>query len=192
MPAPGAHDLLIETHACGLNPIDFKVRRGALARDRPQPIILGFDAWFRAWTQQEERIVLNAVLYPTGSAIPAAPAFSEFRLAPAHSEGRSAPLSAAKLPAVANRPVRASGAFGGDADVIITVKPSRAAALRRAARAKLPARIRARAHFLRGGGVYALVIRGVRTGDNAERSSWEAPLLGALAERKVRVLVGQL
>jgi len=43
MPAPGAHDLLIETHACGLNPIDFKVRRGALARDRPQPIILGFD-----------------------------------------------------------------------------------------------------------------------------------------------------
>ncbi len=43
MPAPGAHDLLIEAHACGLNPIDFKVRRGALARDRPQPIILGFD-----------------------------------------------------------------------------------------------------------------------------------------------------
>ena len=43
MPAPGAHDLLIEAHACGLNPIDFKVRRGALAKDRPQPIILGFD-----------------------------------------------------------------------------------------------------------------------------------------------------
>jgi len=43
LPAPGAHDLLIEAHACGLNPIDFKVRRGALAKDRPQPIILGFD-----------------------------------------------------------------------------------------------------------------------------------------------------
>ncbi|PYI89408.1 MAG: NADPH:quinone reductase, partial [Verrucomicrobia bacterium] len=40
LPAPGAHDLLIEAHACGLNPIDFKVRRGALAKDRPQPIIL--------------------------------------------------------------------------------------------------------------------------------------------------------
>jgi len=93
---------------------------------------------------------------------------------------------------VANRPLRANGAFGGDADVIVRVKPSRAAALRRAARAKLPARIRARAHFVRGGGAYALVIRGVRTGDNAERSSWEAPLLGVLAERRVRVLVGQL
>ena len=43
-----------------------------------------------------------------------------------------------------------------------------------------------------GGGAYVLVIRGVRTGDNAERSSWEAPLLGALAEREVRVLVGRL
>ena len=42
-PAPGEHDLLLEVHACGLNPIDFKVRRGALAKGRPMPIILGFD-----------------------------------------------------------------------------------------------------------------------------------------------------
>jgi hypothetical protein len=34
-------------------------------------IMLGFDAWFRAWTTQEERLVLNGVLYPSGSAIPA-------------------------------------------------------------------------------------------------------------------------
>ena len=43
-PKPGEHDLLIEVHACGLNPIDYKVRRGALAKGRPMPIILGFDA----------------------------------------------------------------------------------------------------------------------------------------------------
>src|SRR5439155_24784573 len=42
-PAPGEHDLLIEVHACGLNPIDFKVRRGALTKGRSLPIILGFD-----------------------------------------------------------------------------------------------------------------------------------------------------
>jgi NADPH2:quinone reductase len=42
-PVPGEHDLLVEVHACGLNPIDFKVRRGALAKGRPMPIILGFD-----------------------------------------------------------------------------------------------------------------------------------------------------
>ena len=43
VPVPGEHDLLIEVHACGLNPIDFKVRRGALAKGRQLPIILGFD-----------------------------------------------------------------------------------------------------------------------------------------------------
>jgi len=43
MPTPGEHDLLIEVHACGLNPIDFKVRRGALTKGRALPIILGFD-----------------------------------------------------------------------------------------------------------------------------------------------------
>ena len=42
-PVPGEHDLLVEVHACGLNPIDFKVRRGALAKGRSMPIILGFD-----------------------------------------------------------------------------------------------------------------------------------------------------
>ena len=42
-PTPGEHELLVEVHACGLNPIDYKVRRGALAKGRPMPIILGFD-----------------------------------------------------------------------------------------------------------------------------------------------------
>src|SRR5258705_12031569 len=42
-PVPGDQDLLIEVHAGGLNPIDFKVRRGALAKGRARPIILGFD-----------------------------------------------------------------------------------------------------------------------------------------------------
>jgi NADPH2:quinone reductase len=42
-PTPGEHDLLIEVCACGLNPIDFKVRRGALSKGRQLPIILGFD-----------------------------------------------------------------------------------------------------------------------------------------------------
>src|SRR5881397_240863 len=42
-PAPGPQDLLIEVHAAALNPIDFKIRRGALAKDRQLPIILGFD-----------------------------------------------------------------------------------------------------------------------------------------------------
>jgi NADPH2:quinone reductase len=42
-PEPGEHDLLIQVHASALNPVDFKVRKGALAKGRPKPIILGFD-----------------------------------------------------------------------------------------------------------------------------------------------------
>jgi NADPH2:quinone reductase len=42
-PVPGEHDILVEVHACALNPVDFKVRRGALAKGRTLPIILGFD-----------------------------------------------------------------------------------------------------------------------------------------------------
>jgi NADPH2:quinone reductase len=43
VPTPGPNDLLIEVRAGALNPIDYKVRRGALAKGRPMPIILGFD-----------------------------------------------------------------------------------------------------------------------------------------------------
>ena len=42
-PRPGDHDLLIEVRAAALNPIDFKIRKGAFAKGRPFPIILGFD-----------------------------------------------------------------------------------------------------------------------------------------------------
>lgn len=42
-PVPDEHDLLIEVHACALNPVDFKIRRGAFAKDRKLPIVLGFD-----------------------------------------------------------------------------------------------------------------------------------------------------
>jgi hypothetical protein len=34
-------------------------------------LLIGFDPWYRMWTTQEERLVLNGVLYPSGSAIPA-------------------------------------------------------------------------------------------------------------------------
>jgi NADPH:quinone reductase len=43
VPVPGEHDLLIEVHASSVNPIDFKIRKGAFAKNRQLPIILGFD-----------------------------------------------------------------------------------------------------------------------------------------------------
>lgn len=41
-PQPGPHDLLIEVHACALNPVDWKVLAGLLG-ERETPFVTGFD-----------------------------------------------------------------------------------------------------------------------------------------------------
>lgn len=41
-PQPGPHDLLIEVHAAGLNPVDTKIRRG-MHGEKPLPLIPGYD-----------------------------------------------------------------------------------------------------------------------------------------------------
>ena len=47
-------------------------RRSSTSRSAPgHAILIGFDPWYRMWTMQEERLVLNGVLYPAGTAIPA-------------------------------------------------------------------------------------------------------------------------
>ena len=73
-------------------------------------IMLGFDAWYRAWTAQDERLVLNGVLYPKGSAIPPTTPLRELALVQDHAQSRSVAVAAASLPRVANRPVNPSGA----------------------------------------------------------------------------------
>jgi hypothetical protein len=74
-------------------------------------ILLGFDPWYRGWITGEERLFLNGVLYPTGSAIPAgaASASAEAARVAAHDESPSAPVAESRLPDVANRPVHATG-----------------------------------------------------------------------------------
>ncbi|HXJ64044.1 MAG TPA: hypothetical protein VNN79_09845, partial [Actinomycetota bacterium] len=74
-------------------------------------IMLGFDAWFRAWTTQEERLVLNAVLYPAGSAIPSGSAQLDRRARPLHAAPPTNPLTAGELPKVENRPLKATKAL---------------------------------------------------------------------------------
>jgi hypothetical protein len=143
-------------------------------------VMLGFDAWYRAWTTQDERLVLNGILYPSGSAIPPTAAPAEAALAAAHTEAPAAPVPASRLPQVAARPVASSTPAGND--VVISVAPGRAAELRRAvASAKLPARARARIRYVRAGGALELVIDGVPNRDLERRSSWRQPWLGATA-----------
>ncbi len=43
IPAPGQYQLLVKVLACGLNPVDYKIRRAPRYKDRKMPIILGAD-----------------------------------------------------------------------------------------------------------------------------------------------------
>ncbi len=72
-------------------------------------ILYGFDPWFRAWTTEEEHLLLNGVLYPAGSAIPAGAATAETAKAAAHAHAAAPPVAAGHRPAVKNRPVNPSG-----------------------------------------------------------------------------------
>lgn len=72
-------------------------------------VMLGFDPWYRAWTTQEERLVLNAILYPTGTAIPAGTTASEAGKVLAHDKAAAHAIAADSRPKTASRPVRSSG-----------------------------------------------------------------------------------
>jgi hypothetical protein len=74
-------------------------------------IMLGFDAWFRAWTTEEERLVLNALLYPAGSAIPPGTTRLDRTARPLHAASPSDPLPDRELPKVKNRPLKATKAL---------------------------------------------------------------------------------
>jgi hypothetical protein len=74
--------------------------------------VLGSAAWSRAWPTQEERRVLNAVLYPTGSAMPGGTTLLNRTAEPLHASSPTAPLPAADLPRVEPRPLRATRPSG--------------------------------------------------------------------------------
>jgi len=154
-------------------------------------IMLGFDPYFRAWTTEEERLVLNAVLYPSGTAIPPATAVSEQGLVTGHVDPPRAAIASASLPKVASRPLKPSGSIGGD--ILVGVVPSQAAKLRAAVRsAGLSKRIRSRLHYARRSNAFELIIRGERSGAIGQQSGWEQRLLAAIAARKLELVVGQV
>ena len=145
--------------------------------------MLGFNAWYRAWTMQSERLVLNAILYPHGTAIPAGAVFA--RRAGAYAQAPEAPVPAASLPSVASRPVNPTGAIGKD--VGIRVPAAQADELRAAVReARLPAQIRSHVRFVTGDSTFAVVIEEIRVGSRSKSA-----FMGAIAEHRIRAPLGQ-
>jgi hypothetical protein len=157
------------------------------------------DPFFRAWHESVERQALNALIYPLGAVLPAetapaapatpAEAKAEFVAAV---EPVAAPLAAAKLPAIASRPVASVNTT--DSDIRITVHSFDAKALRKAvSRAKLPKKLVKRVTYRATPGKFTLVIRGARAlGDDHDQNQWVSPILRHLRSVKVRPLSAQL
>jgi hypothetical protein len=148
-------------------------------------VMLGFDPFFRAWRESDERIVLNAVLAPSGAPLaPSAPA-----------PKRVAPISLddvpADLPAVKARPLAAKNTTARD--VRIRVARKDAAKLKRAVKAaKLPKRLQRKVRWIRNRRTVTFVVKRVRTQANQhERGVWVGKITRELEKRKVNILLGQ-
>ena len=155
-------------------------------------IFFGFNPFFRSWKEQDERLVLNAVLYPLGAELPAAAA-TRSTAQPAATEVKplSTPLAAKKLPAVASRPAKKVAA--PDKHVIIRVARKQGGKLRAAVKAaKLSKSLRKRVSYKVTKTTVTLTVKNVRTADAHARQMWVARIMGGLKKRGVTAKMAQL
>ncbi len=116
--------------------------------------VIGSDPFFRAWNSGAQRLVINAILYPTLTAIPATSAVGTMSAKVAR-----AAIPAAKLGEVESRPALANPT--PNSDVVVTVKKSSAATLKQIVDgAKLPRKVAKRVHFVKEGKKVSLKIYG--------------------------------
>ena len=116
-------------------------------------LIMGFDTMFRSWLDSGERIMLNAILYPTGAAIPPGPRKAD--------GAANAPIPAGQLPAVKDRPLATRDT---SEDLLIQVAPSDGAALRKAiAKSNAP-----KGRFINSGGELSYTVYNARSLDTQD------------------------
>jgi hypothetical protein len=139
-------------------------------------VLFGFNPFYRSWKEQDDRLVLNAVLYPTGTPT-AAPV-------PATKKVAEEPVAKSELPTVKDTgPTPVSGI---DDDVIVAVPSSDVKALKTAvAKAEMPKSWRSKIAYARSGDTVVLSIRNVRTDDFHDRQPWVTSLLSGLKSRNV-------
>jgi hypothetical protein len=152
-------------------------------------VALGYNPFFRAWKEEDERLVINAALYPKGADIaPAEPSPQTAKPAPVAAAVKAAApaLPAAKLAAVVKHPATVAATANPDRDVRIRVKRADGAKLRSAVRAaKLNRKLRKRAHYVTSRRTVTLVVRGARTNDGHARPVWLSRIQRGLDRRHV-------
>jgi NADPH2:quinone reductase len=70
-PKPGPRDVVIEVHSTALNPVDCKIRQGAIPVQRDFPIVLGFDV-----SGVVHRVGSDVEMFQEGDAVFASPALN--------------------------------------------------------------------------------------------------------------------
>ena len=153
-------------------------------------VLFGFDPFYRSWKEQDERLVLNAALYPKGATIGApAPSPESAEPAPKASqiEAVNAPIAKAELPKPLTTPMKSQA--NPDRDVRITVKKADSAKLKAAVKgAKLSKSLKKKVAYKSTKTTITLVIKGVRTSDEHARKTWVSTITQGLDRRKVKVV----
>jgi hypothetical protein len=161
------------------------------AADQPfgagHALMLGFNPFYRAWIDGEERLVLNGVLYPTGAPVgPTAPAAAVVRAA----APVAAPVAKKALPTVKSRPISKQAS---PHELRITVKRSQGAQLRKAVKAaKMSKRMRKRVHFVTTRKSVSLVMKGARSSNEENRQLWVGQILGRLKAHGIIALQAKI
>lgn len=153
-------------------------------------VLLGFNPFYRSWKEQDERLVLNAALYPKGATI-GAPAPSAQSAEPAPTAKQvaavAAPVAKADLPTTPRAAIKAGSK--ADRDVRITVKRSDSAKLKSAVKAaSLSKAVKRKLSYKTTKTTVTLVVKGVRTSDEHARKTWVSKITQGLDRRKVKVV----
>lgn len=167
--------------------------------------LFGWNPFFRAWKDQDERLVLNAALYPTTATQPAragTPVTSEavaeapVALTAATTKETGTPVPAAAI-AKAKTPKKVKKQHDVARDFQLVVAPRYLAKLKKAVKAaKLPKSLRSKASYKQTGKkakkVVTFTIRDARGEDFHDRHDWVDRLMRQVKKQGVKLKIGQL
>ncbi len=155
-------------------------------------VLFGFNPFYRSWKEQDERLVLNAILYPAGAALPpSAPRRATAVRAPRRIAPATRPVAAGRLRSVASRPLKVRNRI--DRDVLIRVRRGQVRKLRAAVRAaRLGRRLTRRVSYKTTRRTATLRVRRVRRADEHARKPWVDRIMAGLGARGVRPRFAQL
>jgi hypothetical protein len=151
-------------------------------------VLFGFNPFYRSWKEQDERLVLNAVLFPKGGVVTGA-APTPASAAPAPQAAAIAPVAAPVTGSSAAEAVRApvTKVHATDRDVRIKVKRRDGKKLKAAVRAaNLSTKVKRNLRYSTTRSSVTLIVKNARTSNEHTRKDWVSRVVNGLDRRKVK------